>query len=109
MRSFRGSAGGRIQLDSETRAIRRGEVPLALTPKEDLLLSYFLERTDKLCTKDELIRAVWPDEVPLEGVRDDRLAQLVRRLREKIEFDAAEPAYILTVHGKGYQFVQPDE
>ncbi len=77
--------------------------------KEDLLLSYFLEHPDELCTKDALVRAVWPDEVLVEGVRDDRLAQLVKRLREKVELDSTQPRYIVTVHGQGYRFVQPDE
>ena len=105
------SPGRPIRLHPETRAVWRGnaELPVTLTAKEDQLLSHFLEHTGELCTKDTLARAVWPEEVPLEGVRDDRLAQLVRRLREKIEFDPSEPIYILTVHGQGYRFVQPGE
>jgi hypothetical protein len=104
------SPGRPIRLHPETRSVWRGdaELPITLTAKEDHLLSYFLKHAGELCTKDTLARAVWPDEVPLEGVRDDRLAQLVRRLREKIEFDPSEPGYILTVHGQGYRFVQPD-
>jgi len=103
------SPGRPIRLHPETRAVWRGnaELPITLTAKEDQLLSYFLEHTGELCTKDTLARAVWPDEIPLEGVRDDRLAQLVRRLREKIEFDPSVPDYVLTVHGQGYRFVQP--
>ncbi len=104
------SPGRPIRLHPETRSVWRGdaELPITLTAKEDQLLSYFLKHTGEMCTKDALARAVWPDEIPLEGVRDDRLAQLVRRLREKIEFDPSEPGYILTVHGQGYRFVQPD-
>ena len=104
------SPDSEIRLHPETRAVWRGDatLPVTLTAKEDQLLSYFLEHTGDLCTKDALARAVWPDEVTLEGVRDDRLAQLVRRLREKIEFDPAEPTFIVTVHGQGFRFVQPD-
>ncbi|HLE30620.1 MAG TPA: helix-turn-helix domain-containing protein [Anaerolineales bacterium] len=40
------------------------------------------------------------------GVRDDSLAQLVRRLREKIEPDPANPRHIHTVPGRGYRFVK---
>jgi hypothetical protein len=107
----KGSPRGRIRLHPETRAIWRGDMqlPVTLTMKEDLLLSYFLEHPDELCTKDALVRAVWPDEVLVEGVRDDRLAQLVKRLREKVELDSTQPCYIVTVHGQGYRFVQPDE
>ncbi len=57
-----------------------------------------------MCEKDDLIRAVWPDEQVLAGLRDDSLAQLVRRLREKIEADPSHPAHILTVPGRGYRY-----
>ena len=41
----------------------------------------------------------------MRGVRDDSLAQMVRRLREKIETNPSEPQLILTVPGRGYRFV----
>jgi len=76
-----------------------------LTAKENLLLEYFKEHSDVVCEKDELIRAVWPEDVIFEqGVRDDSLAQLVRRLRIKIEPDPAQPSHIQTVPGRGYIF-----
>jgi DNA-binding winged helix-turn-helix (wHTH) protein len=59
-----------------------------------------------VCEKDDLIRAVWPEDRGIEsGVRDDSLAQLVRRSREKFEPDAGSPRYIQTVPGWGYHFV----
>ena len=76
-----------------------------LTAKEHLLLNYFLTHPDTVCEKDDLIRAVWPEDKVFErGVRDDSLAQLVRRLREKIEPDPAKPKHIHTVPGRGYRF-----
>ncbi|MEZ4709232.1 MAG: helix-turn-helix domain-containing protein [Caldilineaceae bacterium] len=59
-----------------------------------------------VCSKDVLMNAIWPEDAMLQGVRDDRLAQLVKRLREKIEIDASNPAHVLTVRGRGYRFVQ---
>ena len=51
------------------------------------------------------MRAVWPEDFIFEqGVRDDSLAQLVRRLRIKIEPDPSQPKYIQTVPGRGYIF-----
>jgi DNA-binding winged helix-turn-helix (wHTH) protein len=102
-------ATGSISLHPQTRAVLRGGTPLnvELTANEDRLLSYFLEHAGEICPKDVLMHAVWPDEEMIKGVRDDRLAQLVRRLREKIEPDAAHPVYIQTVRGRGYRFVQP--
>jgi DNA-binding winged helix-turn-helix (wHTH) protein len=76
-----------------------------LTAKENALLDYFLAQADHVCEKDDLIRAVWAEDKMFErGVRDDSLAQLVRRLREKIEPDPANPRYIHTVPGRGYRF-----
>jgi DNA-binding response OmpR family regulator len=76
-----------------------------LTAKENQLLACFLAHPGQVCAKDDLIRAVWPeDKVFEQGVRDDSLAQLVRRLREKIEPEPAAPRYIHTVPGRGYRF-----
>ncbi len=76
-----------------------------LTAKENLLLTYFLAHPNVVCEKDDLIRAVWPEDRVFErGVRDDSLAQIVRRLREKVEPDPAKPLHIHTVPGRGYRF-----
>ncbi|MFZ6026244.1 MAG: winged helix-turn-helix domain-containing protein [Chloroflexota bacterium] len=77
-----------------------------LTAKEHLLLEHFYAHPNQVCGKDELIRAVWPeDRVYQRGIRDDSLAQLIRRLRQKIESDASDPQHILTVPGRGYRFI----
>lgn len=76
-----------------------------LTAKEMALWMYFQTHPDQVCEKDELIRAVWPEDRIFEsGIRDDSLAQLVRRLREKIEQDPSAPRHIHTVTGRGYRF-----
>jgi hypothetical protein len=76
-----------------------------LTAKEHLLLAYFQRRPGEVCEKDDLIRAAWPEDRIFEkGVRDDSLAQLVRRLREKIEVDPSTPRRIHTVPGRGYRY-----
>jgi energy-coupling factor transporter ATP-binding protein EcfA2 len=76
-----------------------------LTAKELLLLEYLEIHTGEICAKDDLILAVWPEDKVFErGVRDDGLAQLVRRLREKVEADPSQPARILTVPGRGYRY-----
>ena len=79
-----------------------------LTAKEHLLWENFLAHPDDVCSKDDLIRAVWPEDRIFErGIRDDSLAQLVRRLREKIEPDPSAPRWIHTVPGRGYRYT-PD-
>jgi DNA-binding response OmpR family regulator len=79
-----------------------------LTAKENRLRQALEARAGEVCEKDELIRAVWPEDQIFEsGVRDDSLAQLVRRLREKIEVEAGQPQLILTVPGRGYRWGRP--
>jgi hypothetical protein len=76
-----------------------------LTAKEHLLWQVLQAHSGQVCDKDDLIRAVWPEDRIFErGVRDDSLAQLVRRLREKIEPDPSSPTHIHTVAGRGYRF-----
>lgn len=81
-----------------------------LTEKEFALLAYFQAHPQVVCTKDDLVRAVWPEDVIYErGIRDDSLAQLIRRLRLKIEPDPSDPQHILTIPGRGYRFVEVDK
>ncbi len=77
----------------------------SLTARESLLYDYLRAHANEVCSKDNLIRAVWPEDVVYEeGVRDSSLAQLVRRLRLKVEQDASNPRFIQTVPGRGYLF-----
>lgn len=102
--------GTELGLDPSTGEVFRGGIRLdvALTPKEHGLLAYLLEHQNLICEKDDLIRSVWPeDKVFEQGVRDDSLAQLVRRLRVKIEPDPSTPSFLLTIPGRGYRLIQP--
>ncbi len=87
--------GGRPQINSE-----------GFTAKEQQLYETLQANPGQVCSKDTLIRAVWSEDQIFEaGVRDDSLAQLVRRLRVKIEPDPSNPQIIKTVPGRGYLFV----
>jgi type II secretory pathway predicted ATPase ExeA len=90
----------------QKRVALDGFDPTDLTAKEHLLLRYFQAHPDQICEKDDLIRAVWSeDKAFVKGIRDDSLAQLVRRLREKIEPDPSKPRHILAAPGRGYRFI----
>ena len=78
----------------------------ALTGKEMGLLKYLQSHPHNICAKDDIIRSVWTeDQAFVIGVRDESLAQLIRRLREKIEPDSSKPRHIVTVPGRGYKYV----
>ena len=57
--------------------------------------------------KSELIDHAWPDEDRREGIADDNLFQVIKKLRQKIEPIPSKPCYIITWRGQpegGYQF-----
>lgn len=73
-----------------------------LTALEQHLLSYLNAHPGEVCEKDVLIQAVWPEEKWIAGLRDDSLAQLVHRLREKI--DTPHQKHIQSIPGRGYVY-----
>jgi DNA-binding winged helix-turn-helix (wHTH) protein len=107
VREHAGLSSGTLRRDAATGQVYRGGIKLAveLTPQEDRLLAHLLDHPGEVCDKDTLAEAVWPEEVRMNGIRDDRLAQLVRRLRDKVEPDPHSPRYIVPVWGRGYRLV----
>lgn len=76
-----------------------------LTRLEFALLCYLDDRRGEVCTRDEIINALYPDEVmdPDAGIQDSRVDTVIGRVRDKVEPDRGRPRYILTVHGRGYR------
>lgn len=96
---------GRIWYDNTTDTFWQGATRLELPPQHRLALHYFLQHPRKPLTKTKLIVAIWPDE--WEDVNEDRLYQLIRQLRQKIEINPAYPVYLVNWRQKpegGYQF-----
>lgn len=79
-------------------AVRRGE-SLRLTPKEFLLLEYFLLHNERIVRRTELLEKVWDLHFdPMSNVVDVHIANLRHKLR-----DLGEPL-IHTLRGVGYMF-----
>jgi hypothetical protein len=74
-----------------------------LSPLEFALLGHLCSRPGELCTRDEIIEALYPDAVQRKGVSDDAVNSVVRRLRKRIEPGHRPPKYIITVRGLGYR------
>jgi DNA-binding response OmpR family regulator len=89
-----------LEVDLDTRAVRRANQPIALTAKEFALLEFFARHEGKVVDRAAIAAHVWDDNHdPFTNV----LEVLVRRLRRKID-DAFEPKLIHTVRGAGYRF-----
>lgn len=102
-------ADNRMRIDPATRTVWvAGQHVEGLTPREyDLLLALY-QRHGEVCTRDELLQRVYPQDAGLEG-SDNRLDTLVRRVREKIEPVREQPRYLLTVRGVGYRLAERAE
>lgn len=93
---------GDLTLDFKKCEAAKGDLTLDLSPREFKLMKYFIEHRGEVVTRDQLLDAVWGyDSFPLTRTVDTHIA----KLRQKIEDDASNPRYILTVHRAGYKFV----
>ncbi len=94
-----------VAYDPRTNTVYRDGQPLekSLTDLEARLLQFLQARRGEVCSRDEIIAAVWGEES--EGVTDEALDRLVSRLRKKIEPDRAHPRYLLTVRGHGFRLL----
>ncbi len=68
-----------------------------LTKLENRLLVYLSERTNQVCTTQDLLQNVWGS-----GKTEAVVEKGINRLRKKIEKDAQRPRYILSARGEGY-------
>ena len=92
---------GDIVLDYNFRLVKVRDKKVELTGKEFDLLELFLKNPGKVYTRDNLLDIAWGFDYP----GDVRTVEVnVRRLREKIEENPAEPKYIKTKWGVGYYY-----
>ena len=90
---------GHIILNSLQRSASRDGVPVELTAKEFDLMTLLLKNPNRVYSRESLLDLVWGYEY--QG--DYRTVDVhIRRLREKLELDPANPEYILTKWGVGY-------
>jgi DNA-binding winged helix-turn-helix (wHTH) protein len=91
---------GDCTLDPEARELRRGGVPISLSPRAFRLLMLLLECRPRARSQQSLRDILWPDTV----VGHTSLAQLVSEVRKALGDDAAEPRLVRTVSRFGYAF-----
>lgn len=94
-------SSGSIELNYNLRRVKVDDKLIELTAKEFDLCELFATNPGKVYSRENLLDIIWGYDYP----GDARTVDVhVRRLREKIEPDAANPTYILTKWGVGYYF-----
>jgi DNA-binding winged helix-turn-helix (wHTH) protein/tetratricopeptide (TPR) repeat protein len=93
---------GPFRLDSQKRVLLRDGAAVALTPKALETLSVLVANRDRVLSKDDLMKKLWPDSF----VEESNLSQNIFMLRKALGDSAQEKRYILTIPGRGYQFTE---
>ena len=94
---------GDLEIEPESALVRRHGNAVALTRTEFRLLCELAENAGRVLSRETLLERVWG----YDYFGDSRLVDVhVRRLRRKVEDDASQPRWIITVRGLGYK-VEP--
>ncbi len=92
---------GSITLDLASRNAYRSGQPVELTAKEFDVIEFLMRNANRVYSREALLDTIWM----YEYRSDIRTVDVhIRRLREKLEENPAEPNYIMTKWGVGYYF-----
>jgi len=94
-------AFGECKLDLTAHKLFRNGKEVELTAKEFRLLEFFVNRTGRALTRDQILNAVWGSDII---VNDRSVDRCVTTLRAKIEADPHHPVHIATIRDIGYRF-----
>src|SRR5580658_7586247 len=94
---------GKFQIDALARTLRREEAIVTLNRRAFDVLLYLVRSPGKVVSRDELLKNVWSDTF----VDENSLAQSISALRRALEEKPGDNNYIVTLPGRGYQFVSP--
>ncbi len=93
-------AFGECELDLTAHKLFRNDKEVELTAKEFRLLEFFARRPGRALTRDQILNAVWGDDII---VNDRSVDRCVTTLRAKIE-PSPHPKHIVTIRDIGYRF-----
>ncbi|HID87484.1 MAG TPA: FHA domain-containing protein [Anaerolineae bacterium] len=99
---FEDRGGLRLDKGAKRVWVRGQELVPPLSSAQYRLLELLYDRMGKVCSRDEIVQAVWPEAVE-EGVSEQAIDALVRRLRNRIGEVDPSHQYIVTVRGHGFR------
>lgn len=89
-----------FRLDAAKRLLFRAGQPVALVPKAFDTLLHLVQHRDRVVTKAELLKAIWPDTF----VEEANLTQNISVIRKALGEQPRQNTFIITVPGRGYRF-----
>ena len=91
---------GGIELDDKSKEVTLDGEPVALTRTEYDILKLLLEHRGQVFSPAQIYQKVWKD---VAYGTENTVAVHIRHLREKLEYDPANPRYLKVVWGRGYK------
>ncbi|NLZ27386.1 MAG: response regulator transcription factor [Firmicutes bacterium] len=92
---------GGLEIDFNTMEVIKDGETVELSFREFTLLTFLMQQPNHIFTRKKLLNEVWG----YDYIGEERTVDvMIRRLREKIEKNPAEPSYICTKRGVGYYF-----
>lgn len=91
-----------LSIDFEKMQVYLQEQPVKLSATEYKLLELLVRNRKQVLTRNVILERIWDYEG--DFLDENTLNVYIRRLRQKIEADAGDPQYIITVFGIGYTF-----
>jgi len=91
---------GGIELDDRTKEVTLDGEKVALTRTEYDILKLLMEHPGKVFSPNQIYEQVWKDN---PYGTENTVAVHIRHLREKVEYNPAEPRYLKVVWGRGYK------
>ncbi|MFZ4827171.1 MAG: FHA domain-containing protein [Phototrophicaceae bacterium] len=100
--------GGRLRLDREAHRIfiNGKEIDPPLSPPQYRLVELLYINSGNVCTREAVIDTVWPETLG-EGVSEQAIDALVRRLRDRLSELDPTHQYIVTMRGHGFRLDNP--
>ena len=90
-----------LHVDMASGIVKKNGSEVFLSPLEYRLLLVFISNPKSIITRSRLLDELW--DAAGEFVNDNTLTVYIKRLREKVEDDPANPQIIMTVRGTGYR------
>jgi DNA-binding winged helix-turn-helix (wHTH) protein/tetratricopeptide (TPR) repeat protein len=93
---------GPFRVDAQREILLRAGEPVPLTPKTFQILLVLVRHSQEVVTKDDLMKAVWPDTF----VEEANLSRNIFMLRKALGESPQDHRYIVTVPGRGYRLAE---
>ena len=91
---------GELMIDTEGCIVVKNDKSIELTAREFEILKYLAKNKGRVISRERLYEVIWGED---SYGCDNTMMVHIRHLREKLEYNPAEPRYVKVVWGRGYK------